>query len=340
MSIIVCRLFWTIDLKHRKRDEPTGSSSLVDKNLYPSSFVQNELFCEYSQMKLAFIFISALVAITHQQFQQQQPSGRSWWSPYSYPQQLPSIVADRREIYYNLQDDTIPSIRRSYRPVRPVPYFPQNVELDPSFVADDYYQDDFNAEEDYPDVHSRNKVSSAIRYRPFSNNQQQQRFFFNYYNSNINSILTKTVTFTLTSTVSLTTVQSCIAAANFLDAAAQTTPCRRKRDILENAQEDAQFIIAPSETQRVTPTALPSLDVIRKNRQLPVDDNISGSISQSGRENLRVKRFLKYSVTSVTVTTYSFLSATVTKPVAIGAAAAVLCLPSGWHQNLPELWTR
>jgi hypothetical protein len=81
---------------------------------------------------------------------------------------------------------------------------------------------------------------------------------------------------------------------------------------------------------RVTPTALPSLDVIRENRQLPVDDQISGSISQSGRENLRVKRFLKYSVTSVTVTTYSFLSATVTKPVAIGGEAAVLCLPSGW----------
>jgi hypothetical protein len=117
-------------------------------------------------------------------------------------------------------------------------------------VADDYYQDDFNAEEDYPDMHSRNKVS-AIRYRPFSNNQQQQRFFFNYYNSNINSILTKTVTFTLTSTVSLTTVQSCIAAANFLDDAAKTTPCRRKRDILENAPEDAQFIIAPSATQRL-----------------------------------------------------------------------------------------
>jgi hypothetical protein len=115
-------------------------------------------------------------------------------------------------------------------------------------VADDY-QDDFNAEEEYPDMHSRNKVAE-IRYRPFFNNlaqQQQQRFFLN----NFNSILTKTVTFSQTSTVSLTIVQSCIAAVKFLDAAAQATPCRRKRDILENSPEDAQFVIAPSETQRL-----------------------------------------------------------------------------------------
>jgi hypothetical protein len=116
-------------------------------------------------------------------------------------------------------------------------------------VADDY-QDDFNAEEEYPDMHSRNKVAE-IRYRPFFNNQQQQRFFLNNFNSNINSIRTKTITFTLTSTVSLTTVQSCIAAVKFLDDAAKTTPCRRKRDILENSPEDAQFFIAPSETQRL-----------------------------------------------------------------------------------------
>jgi hypothetical protein len=75
-------------------------------------------------MKLALIFLTALVAITHQQFQQQQPSGRPWWSPYSYPAQLPRIVADRREIYYNNFQDDIPSIRR-YRPVRPVPYLTQ-----------------------------------------------------------------------------------------------------------------------------------------------------------------------------------------------------------------------
>jgi hypothetical protein len=118
-------------------------------------------------------------------------------------------------------------------------------------VIEYFNEDDFNAEEDYPDTHSRKKVSE-FRYRPISNKvaQQQQRYFLKYF-SNFNSILTQTVTFTLTSTVNQTSVQSCIAAANFIDVAAQTTPCRRKRDILENTPEDAQFVIAPSETQRL-----------------------------------------------------------------------------------------
>lgn len=80
-------------------------------------------------------------------------------------------------------------------------------------------------------------------------------------------------------------------------------------------------------------TALPSLDGIRESRQLMLADSsfdhISGSLSTE-KLLMRGKRFFKYSVTSVTVTTYSLLSATVTKTVAIGDDAAVLCLPSGW----------
>jgi hypothetical protein len=114
----------------------------------------------------------------------------------------------------------------------------------------DGYQTDLN--EEFPDTQSRKKLST-IRHRPFSISklpQQKQRFFYNYY-TNVNSILTKTATFTLTSTLSLTAVQSCIAAAKFLDDAAKATACRRKRGILENAPEDTQFIaIDPSETQQ------------------------------------------------------------------------------------------
>ena len=89
-------------------------------------------------------------------------------------------------------------------------------------------------------------------------------------------------------------------------------------------------------------TALPSFDRVGESRQLPVDDhdvippkdlfssidNISGSLSTE--KMLRAKRFFRYSVKSVTVTSYSLLSTTVTKTVAIGAAGAVSCLPSGW----------
>jgi hypothetical protein len=121
--------------------------------------------------------------------------------------------------------------------------------LHPSFTPDEY-QRDFNEAEEFPDTQSRKKISNNIRPRPLSNklpHQQKQRFFYNYY-TNVNSILTKTATFTLTSTLSLTTVQSCIAAAKFKDDAAKATACRRKRGILEIEPEETQFEIDPTET--------------------------------------------------------------------------------------------
>ena len=88
-------------------------------------------------------------------------------------------------------------------------------------------------------------------------------------------------------------------------------------------------------------TALPTLDLIRENRQLSADQDITSSkgvspsdISRSGslmRSLSAEPRFLNsYSVVSSTVTTYSFATATATKTVNIGGAAAVSCLPSGW----------
>jgi hypothetical protein len=122
--------------------------------------------------------------------------------------------------------------------------------LHPSFTPDEYQRDDFNEAEEFPDTQSRKKITNNIRPRPLSNklpHQQKQRFFYNYY-TNVNSILTKTATFTLTSTLSLTTVQSCIAAAKFKDDAAKATACRRKRGILEIEPEETQFEIDPTET--------------------------------------------------------------------------------------------
>jgi hypothetical protein len=80
-------------------------------------------------MKLALIFLSALVTITHQQFHQ-QTDGMPWWSPYSYgPQQLPSMVTNHQEIYYNNFQDDIPSLRRLRPATKPLPYFTQVSEL-------------------------------------------------------------------------------------------------------------------------------------------------------------------------------------------------------------------
>lgn len=116
------------------------------------------------------------------------------------------------------------------------------------------YSNDFAdeaTEEDVPYTESRNK-DSAARYRPTLPNRialPNPRFFVNYY-TNIASLLTKTATFTVTSSLSLTSIKSCIAAAKFVDAVAQATACRRKRDILDNSTEDLQFSIIPSETKQ------------------------------------------------------------------------------------------
>lgn len=70
-------------------------------------------------MKFALIFLTALVAISHQQFQ--RPRGVLWLSPY--PNQL--AVNNYQEyqpqpIYYNYVEDS-PSFRY-YKPVTPVMY--------------------------------------------------------------------------------------------------------------------------------------------------------------------------------------------------------------------------
>ena len=68
-------------------------------------------------MKIALIFLSVMVAITHQQFQRQRE--RIWWSPHYYPSQ-PSINNYQR-VYQDLQDDIQPDYRQ-FRPTRPIIY--------------------------------------------------------------------------------------------------------------------------------------------------------------------------------------------------------------------------
>lgn len=118
------------------------------------------------------------------------------------------------------------------------------------------YSNDFTediVEDEFPITESRNRVP-GVRYRPNLPNRiaiPNPRFFINYY-TNVASLLTKTATFTVTSSLSLTSIQSCIAAVKFLDDAAKTKACRRKREILDNVPhpEDLQFAIVPSQTQQ------------------------------------------------------------------------------------------
>ncbi|KAI9558801.1 hypothetical protein GHT06_015590 [Daphnia sinensis] len=207
------------------------------------------------------------------------------------------IIKYHHPIYYDPVQDEMQFFRQ-YRPMRPIPYVQS---------AEDF-------QDSLEDVHSRTKEPSLSRpkhqYRP------QERFFVNY---------AKTATFTVTSSLSITS-------------AAKTKACRRKREILdEPGRESTQFPIIPSKVQdHVMPTALPSLEQNRENRQVMFDQNdyvfpgeISGSISPE--KYLREKRFFKfYSVVSTTITTYSITSTTSTKTVAVAGDAEVECLPSGW----------
>ena len=86
-----------------------------------------------------------------------------------------------------------------------------------------------------------------IRYQP----DYEPRFFFKNVASLYSNVFVKTVTFTSTSSVTLTSVQTCIAETNIFDAQ-KTTYCRRRRDILENladGEEDFEFDFVPSEIE-------------------------------------------------------------------------------------------
>ncbi len=99
----------------------------------------------------------------------------------------------------------------------------------------------------FPDVQSRGKVLAV----PETVNP---RFFFGT-SATITNPFLKTATFTVSSTLTASTVVKCIIPADFVaGGVAQLTPCRRKRDreFLESlgAAESQQFVIIdPSQPQ-------------------------------------------------------------------------------------------
>lgn len=107
------------------------------------------------------------------------------------------------------------------------------------------YQD-YVDEDEYTDVNSRSKIYQQRR-PVFAKEPQEQRLLLNYL-----SIIQKTATFTFTSSLTITSIQSCIAAAKFKDEAAKKSICRRKRDLMldDSSQEEIQFAIVPTETQK------------------------------------------------------------------------------------------
>ncbi len=111
-----------------------------------------------------------------------------------------------------------------------------------------------DAEDEFPDAQSR--IKGFNRLRPFLQNMAQQRSRVVVNLASRTNFLNKvkTITFTLTSGVTFSSVQSCIPSNHFYVGAADKT-CRRKRRANVEDQgsgiesEETQFVITPSDVQ-------------------------------------------------------------------------------------------
>ncbi|XP_046645990.1 uncharacterized protein LOC124336283 isoform X2 [Daphnia pulicaria] len=302
-------------------------------------------------MKLALFFLSILVVISHGQFHLPW-EGNNWRTPYFRPQH---VVRNYHPVYYDYLHERVPPLHQ-FSPINRVAHM--NPELVPSFM-DAGFQNVFS-ENEFPNDQPRFKGFN--RYRPSSvAYEQEPRFFFKNVASAYSNVFDKTATFTLTSSVTLTTVETCIAAINILDAP-KTTYCRRKRDFLGDLADDFQFDIVPSRSEQVMTTKFPSPDLMLDGYTIDGNAISLDSIPQvdpdgetsfqdvttsfkdpnqvstsvevpaflSWWNNLRGKMLFSHSLASTTVTSFSFTSTTVTKTVAIADEAQIKCLPLGW----------
>ncbi|KAI9559035.1 hypothetical protein GHT06_015824 [Daphnia sinensis] len=277
-------------------------------------------------MKLALVFLLALVVFS-QQFYLRQPYSRTFWlSPYP-PQDFLS----------------------HYQPL----VMPMAENLDT--VSKDI-QNETNG---FPDTQSRiksigNKQSSSSNNEPaqrflvggsfgnngFTNNGNYRSPFLNTYTTTTTSTSiivtlstntaistsissttsTSTATITSTATLSLTSVVKCVPQ---FQVSAGAGACSRRKRSMDDSDEESQFSINPSKTLKVTPTALPSdSTLLREIKELgiPADEHVNyGSLRSSKREvyldetpeeeqkTLREKRFFllnrNYFFTSTVTTT-------------------------------------
>ncbi|KAI9559223.1 hypothetical protein GHT06_016012 [Daphnia sinensis] len=266
-------------------------------------------------MKLALILLSACMAISHQQYfrDPRMIFGFPWLvmpltnNPDFYTDRSPS----NEEHMYQGQ------------------------------LAPDGYNDVNEEEEDgFADTQSRAKGISRYRPRPFSyNDKQNARFLINLFASTTgayNNPLLKTATFTSTQVLTLVRLVNCVPPNQII---AAPPACRRKREDTglssQDAFDESQFMIVPSETLKLTPTALVSGD--RSSEQLwsSKDDVTSGEMSPADYIS-REKRFLFVNknqfVVSSTITTFSFVNITTTATVNLlnpaPAVAAGPCVPA------------
>lgn len=98
-------------------------------------------------------------------------------------------------------------------------------------------------DDSYFSTENRNKNKFAAQFHPSANNvpEADARFFF-FNTATVSNPFLKTATYTLTSSVTLTNVRSCIVVGDFLNANAAKVACRRRRKLLNSAIEDRNSI--------------------------------------------------------------------------------------------------
>ncbi|XP_032783058.2 uncharacterized protein LOC116920975 [Daphnia magna] len=226
------------------------------------------------------------------------------------------------------------------------PYLTSNYNNDELVVMPFFRQlprDDPDVEEIFGGTQLRNKEMN--RYQPIP--QDKARLVVNFSSRSYLLNKVKTISFTITSSVTLTKVESCIPSHQFSASFASVT-CRRKRggiaELPVTNWKDIQLAIQPTNVQPVEPTIIYALNPPTGSVELPLirsskDEHLLNEKQSSPvmppSQQARMKRLLFHFVATTTVVSYTFFSATSTKTVSLLSVADqgpgfLICRPEGY----------
>nr|WBD92714.1 putative cladoceran-specific protein type 1 [Daphnia magna] len=203
------------------------------------------------------------------------------------------------------------------------------------------------------DVQLRNKLGNSRYWPSFLEQLKPQfnpRIIINLANRTNLLNKVKTITFTFTSSLTFTSVQSCIPSTDFFPGF-NAVACRKRRGLVESSDlGTSQFTITPSDVQPMEPNVLSWLDPSVENRQSGNNPTVNANVVSSKDDGTldkwqsvtlkplghysRGKRLYLHFVTTKTAISYTSLSTTLTKTVNLlnpfFGAGQLVCLPQGY----------
>nr|WBD92706.1 putative cladoceran-specific protein type 1 [Daphnia magna] len=267
--------------------------------------MSSRTFAMFSTMKFALISLLSVVVFSNQQFHEQSTDEKLLWLLSYYSPQLPVSKYNYQPVNHHNSDDGNYHLRPS-----------SSGSSMNSQSINDYLSSNYNNDElEMPffrqlqrtdpgrkeaDTKLRNKELN--RYQPLPPNNA--RFVLNF--SSRTHLLDKvnTITFTITSSVTFT----------------------KRAEIVESITnwKYIQLAIKPTYVQPVEPTVISALNLLTGNAELPLissskDEDLLNEKQNSQEMPLskqsRMKRLFFHLVTTTTVVSYTFFSATITKTV-------------------------